>query len=465
MKIAIAGIATESCTFSSLPTRLEDFRVHREEDPEFLMDYPSLVDYPDATFVPLLRARAMPGGPVERAAYDALKGELVERLQAGGPWDGVFLDMHGAMNVAGLDDAEGDWYAAVRNAVGEDCLISASYDLHGNISARIVHNLDMLTAFRTAPHVDYMETRARAIALLVRCLRDGVRPVMRWVPVPVILPGERTSTEWEPGQSIYAQIPEIIAQTGVLDASMLVGYVWADEPRTTASAIAVAADVTAADRASQWLAQLYWEARDQFDFGVPTFEPDICIQQAMQATDRPVFISDSGDNPTAGGVGDVPYMLARLLALEVPDAVYASIPDAAAMDVIQAAGVGQTVTLSLGGKLDPVNGQPLTVTGEIVTLLEGENPQAVVKVDGVRVIVTQRRKPFHYEADFQALGIEPTQHALVVVKIGYLVPDLKRMARTALLALSPGAVNQDIVRLPYQRLTRPIYPLDPETTL
>jgi len=465
MKIAIAGIATESCTFSSLPTRLEDFRVHREEDPEFLMDYPSLVGYPDVTFVPLLRARAMPGGPVERTAYDALKGELVERLQAGGPWDGVFLDMHGAMNVAGMDDAEGDWYAAVRNTVGEDCLISASYDLHGNISARIVHNLDMLTAFRTAPHVDYMETRARAIEMLVRCLREGVRPVMRWVPVPVILPGERTSTEWEPGQSIYSQIPEIITQTGVLDASMLVGYVWADEPRTTASAIAVAADVTAADQASQWLAQLYWEARGQFNFGVPTYEPDACIEQAMQAADRPVFISDSGDNPTAGGVGDVPYMLGRMLALKVPDAVYASIPDAAAMDVIRAAGVGQTVTLSLGGKLDPVNGQPLTVTGQVLTLLEGDNPQAVVKVDGVRVIVTQRRKPFHYEADFQAVGIEPTQHALVVVKIGYLVPDLKRMARTALLALSPGAVNQDIVRLPYQRLTRPIYPLDPDATL
>lgn len=464
MKIAIGGIATESCTFSTLPTQLEDFTILRPDAATWPEMYPFLAEYPEVEFVPLLKARALPGGPVDAQAYATIKAEFLQRLQAGGPWDGVYLDMHGAMNVAGMDDAEGDWYAAVREVVGPDCLLSASYDLHGNLSDRIIANLDMLTAFRTAPHVDAIETRARAVALLVRCLRENLRPVMHRVAVPVILPGERTSTEWEPGQSVYAQIAPVIAQTGALDASVLVGYVWADEPRASASAVGLALDAATAEAAARQLARHYWDARTQFDFGVPTADADTCITRALQtdAAVQPVFISDSGDNPTAGGVGDVPYMLSRLLALNVPDAVYASLPDAAAIEIIRAAGVGATVALALGGKLDPVHGTPLAVTGRVLAFVAGDNPQAVVQVDGVRVIVTQRRRPFHYERDFQALGIEPTQHALVVVKIGYLEPDLKRMARTAYLALTPGAVNQDIVKLPYQRVTRPVFPLDPD---
>jgi microcystin degradation protein MlrC len=128
------------------------------------------------------------------------------------------------------------------------------------------------------------------------------------------------------------------------------------------------------------------------------------------------------------------------------------------------------VDLSLGGKLDPVNGKPLNVSG-VVERIETfdwrsglSNRQAVVRVGGVLVIVTERRTPFHYEADFQRLGIEPTEHQIVAVKIGYLVPDLKRMARTALLAFSPGAVDQFITRLPFKRIERPKYPLDPEMT-
>lgn len=469
-RIAIGGIATESCTFSTLPTRLEGFSIARGTN--LLPRYPFLSKFEDATFVPILQASGIPGGSVEASAYAEIKAELLEQLQADGPWDGVYLEMHGAMNVLGMDDAEGDWISSVRQVVGPDCLISASYDLHGNVSRRIVDNLDLLTAFRTAPHVDVEETRERAVRLLLHCLRNAIRPHLAFIPVPVVLPGERTSTEWEPGASLYAQIPEIADMPGILDASILVGYVWADEPRATASIIVIGTDAQTVQSQAIRLAQSYWDARRDFEFGVPVGSVDECIQMALTASEPCVFISDSGDNPTAGGVGDVPYFLERLIAAEVPNAVYASIPDPQAVSVCHAAGIGAEVALSLGGKLDPVHGTPLPVKGRVLALetinraghfrtAEDQiNKQAVLQVGGVKVILTEHRTPFHYIADFRRLGIEPTEHKIVVVKVGYLVPDLKRAAPKALLAFSPGAVDQAITRLPYKRIGRPIYPLD-----
>jgi microcystin degradation protein MlrC len=476
MRIAIGGIATESCTFSPDVTRLEDFRVLREEALLVAGRYPFLSQIEaqietqselrfEIEFLPTLQASALPGAPVERMAYEQLKGEFLQRLQALLPLDGVYLDLHGAMNVQGMDDAEGDWAQATRAVIGADCLISASMDLHGNISARFIEAIDMLTAYRTAPHLDYLETREKAMKMLVRCLREEIRPWQTRLPVPVLLPGERTSTEYEPAASVYAALAETDKQPGVLDASIFVGYVWADEPRATATVIVTGTDEAVNRREAVRLAQLYWQARHHFDFGVPAGTIDKCITMALAAEEACVFISDSGDNPTAGGVGDVPAFLERLLAHEVSSAVVASIVDATAVTDCQTAGLNNTVTVSLGGKLDPLHGRPLPVTGRVIHLKEQDEvggAVAVLQSGGVKVIITERRKPFHYIAEFEKLGINPLAHKIVVIKIGYLVPDLKRAAPKALLALSPGAVNQDIPNLPFQRIQRPMYPLDPD---
>jgi len=193
---------------------------------------------------------------------------------------------------------------------------------------------------------------------------------------------------------------------------------------------------------------------------------------AEKAPERPVVISDSGDNPTAGGAGDSAFVLERMLALGVRDAVFASMPDSEAVRRCEAAGVGSIVELSLGGKLDPVHTQPLAVQVKVKSLYvlpwtlsrQGDksimNHIAVVEAQGMLVIVTERRTPFHHIKDFTDLGIDPHQHKIVVVKIGYLEPELKALAAKALLALSPGAVNQDTVNIEYTRIHRPMYPFD-----
>jgi microcystin degradation protein MlrC len=460
MRIALGGIATESCTFSPLPTRRADFRVLRGV--ELPPRYPFIQPAQTVT-VPLLFARALPGGPVEAETYRALKDEFLDALSAALPLDGLYLDLHGAMYVQGLEDAEADWIAAARDVVGPQCLIAASFDLHGNLSARSVELLDMLAAFRTAPHVDAEATRAKAWAMLTRCAREGLRPLRAWTSVPVALPGEVTSTEWDPGASLYGELRTSDGVPGVLDASILIGYAWADEPRTGASVVVTGMNRASIEGEASRLARRFWDVRREFRFGVTTGSVDECIRLALAAPEPCVFISDSGDNPTAGGAGDVPIFLGRLFAAGVQNALVAGLADAPAVAACRAAGVGATVRLSLGGKLDPITSPPLDATVRVLHVLdEAGDGQALIQVAGVKVIVTERRRPFHHVADMQRLGVEPLACKLVVIKIGYLEPDLKKHAPATLLALSPGAVNQDIVRLPFRRVRRPLFPLDSE---
>jgi microcystin degradation protein MlrC len=200
-RIGIGGIAIECCTFSPLLTRYADFQVHRGA--ELIALHPPLAQA-KASFWRRRCLRTQPRRSGRRDAYEALKSEFLEGIRRNLPLDGLYLSMHGAMFVEGMEDAEADWIGAARAVVGPDCLISASYDLHGNLSPAVVDALDLVTAYRTAPHEDMAETRERAIALLLTCLRAARRPHKALATVPVLLPGERAMTTREPAKSLYA---------------------------------------------------------------------------------------------------------------------------------------------------------------------------------------------------------------------------------------------------------------------
>src|SRR5207244_1010498 len=274
------------------------------------------------------------------------------------PLDGLLLDIHGAMSVRGMTDAEADLATAVRKTVGPACLISAPMDPHGNMSRRLVDVLDLATSHRMSPHEDAAFTKERAIA--------------------------------------------------------------------------------------------YWRARTEFSFSAPAGDADWCIARGLGARERPFLISDSGDNPTAGGAGDVAYMLARLLANAAissgqKTAIWASLVDPAAVARCVAAGEGARVDLTVGGAFGSVGRVRLEGT---VARLARDAPVggdiAVVGSGGVRAILTTRRKPYHAIADFTDLGLDPAAHDLTVVKVGYLVPELFAAARGSVIALTPGGVDQDI---------------------
>lgn len=463
MRIAVAGLHTECSTYNPVLAREADFRVLR--GPSMLKDayFDFLTHFP-AEFITILHARAIAGGPVERGIYERWKGEILDGLKSALPLDGVYLAMHGAMFVEGLFDAEGDFIAAVREVVGPDVLIAASYDLHGNVSQRIVDSLDIFSTYRTAPHIDVPDTMRRAVTMLVRALRTGQRPALVWAPVPVLLPGERTSTQDEPARTFYSQLQQTEDPTGIWDASFQVGYVWADEPRATACAVITGTDRSAMEKAAAALAQNYWDIRSDFVFGTKTGSIEECVDWAVASETGPVVLAESGDNPTGGGVGDRAEVLAALIAKDAQGVVFAGIADKAATEAAYVAGVGAKVALRIGGSLD-TSSRPVEAEAEVIFLLETDDArlrEAVVRIGGIDLVLTVRRRPFHNIPDFTRLGLDPRLARIVVVKSGYLSPDLGPIANPSLMALSPGVVDQFVERLVRNHKSVPQYPFDRE---
>ena len=461
MRIAVAGLHIECSTYNPVLNREADFRVLR--GPDMLKDqyFDFLTHFP-AEFTGILHARAIAGGPVERGTYEKWKREILDGIGAAGALDGVYLPMHGAMFVEGMFDAEGDFIAAVREAVGPDVLLSASYDLHGNVSQRIIDALDMFSTYRTAPHIDVQDTMRRSVTMLVRALRSGVRPRLAWAPVPVLLPGERTSTQDEPARSFYAGIHAIEEPSGIWDASFQVGYVWADEPRATACAIVTGTDTAAMEEAARQLAQGYWDVREKFVFGMETGSIEECVKRAIASPTHPVVLAESGDNPTGGGVGDRAEMLAALIARDTQGVIFAGIADQPATDAAYAAGRGARVQLHIGASLDPAS-IPVDAEAEVVFLLETDEArlrEAVVRIGGISLVLTARRRPFHNIADFTRLGLDPHAARIIAVKSGYLSPELGPIANPGLMALSPGVVDQFVERTTRQHIPRPSFPFD-----
>ena len=460
LRIAYGGIGIECSTYSRLRTRMNEFTILRDAELTSSDRFQFLKRYP-ITFMPTLLATAVPGGPVERKTYETIKAEFLKRLEALLPLHGLYLPMHGAMFVEGIQDAEADWYHAARKVVGPDCLLSASYDLHGNISQPIIDTLDMLSAFRTAPHIDREETMLRATDILLHCLREKIRPTLMWAPIPVLMPGERSSTEWEPGKRLWAQLPALNREPGILDVSMLVGYVWADEPRSTAAVVITGTAPDNQRRVATNLAQQYWDARAEFKFGTETCTVDDCVQRAIDAKMQPAILADSGDNPTGGGNGDQATVLESLLRHKAQNVVFAGITDRPATEACYKGGVGARIPLSIGATLDPKASQPVETEAVVKFLLAETNParrEAVVQIQGITLVLAAYRRPYHDIQDFTGFGLDPKSFKIVVVKSGYLSPELAPIANPSLMALSDGAINQDIVHLPANSYRRPSYP-------
>lgn len=456
IRCAICGIRHETNTFSTLRTELEDFRVTRAEEMQLGEFWSS---FEGIEWIPTLLAGARPHGLVSKNAYLKLRQELISRLCDAMPLDGIYMHLHGAMEVEEIGDGESDLVKGVREIVGSDVPIVASLDLHGNIAPAFAESTNVLTALRTAPHVDGSPTERRAIGHLVRCVKEGIRPANVLVKIPLLLPGEYAVTETEPARSLYAKLWDIESEQGVLDASILIGCAWTDSPYTSVSVIVVAEEDT--QKAYEYAAALandIWMRRDEFGPEVETASVEEAVEKAMKAKEHPVVISDSGDNVTAGGAGDIPLLLEKLLDAGATDAVVAGLTDPDAVTLCAQAGVGSAITLNIGGKLDRVNGYPLNVTG----IVEHVDPAslAVLRIEGLKVILASDRRAFIDSSTFEQAKIDPLEQKIIVVKVGLLFSDIRDIAQKAIMALSPGFTTLLLKQLPYKRIVRPIFPLD-----
>ncbi len=468
-RIAVGGIHIESSTFTPYRSAADDFTVRRAAD--LLAFYPFLRQFDNIEFIPLTTARALPGGVVSRAFYDSWQSEFLELLKvaiAEAPVDGILLDIHGAMSVEGSADAEGDLAVALRAVLGERPLISATMDLHGNVSNALFAACDLITCYRTAPHIDVLQTKQRALNNLVAALVERRAIWRAKVDIPILLSGERTSTEVQPGKQLYQSLEDICQRKDIIDAAIFMGFPWADQARCHAAVVVTGRCREAVAAQAQKIAEHFWQLRQKFAFVGPTATVEGALDCALKSREAPFFISDTGDNPGAGGAGDLNIVL-RAVCLRhqakkiTKKILFASFFDPATLDLLCRSAVGAAVVIALGGKVAPAFGEPLQLTVTIVRHFWDERAGrcAVIRFDNIFMIVTEKRFQYGSWADFARAGLADfSDFDIIVVKMGYLEPDLQAAARGWLMALTAGPVDQDIVNVTYRHLKRPLFPFD-----
>lgn len=467
-RVLTLGISHESNTFSVLLTKESEFKVLRGADVLKGQLWADVFKKAEIEVIPTLHANAWPGGVVERSAFENFKTEILDRIKNAGHLDGIYMDMHGALNVEGYDDAQATLIKEIRDIVGNDLLISGSFDLHGNLSPDFVKYINLITAYRTAPHRDADETKVRAAQMLVDAMKFGLKPDIQYVVIPILVPGEKSITEVDPLHSIYSQIPEIAKTKGLLDASIFAGYCWADLPRSAMRVFVVAKDKkysTIAKNEAIRLAKLIWDCRKKMVLDVPSGSIDEMIKKSEEYTNKTVFISDSGDNTTAGAPGDNTQVLDALLRYKVKNALMAGIVDPEALKDCIDAGCGKNVRLKLGGRVDNVFGKPLEINAKVLflspdSIMKTDRGVAVIETDGVKTVIIKTRRSFVEIKDFKEAGLNPLDFKIVIVKLGYLFPELRDIAPVHLIALTSGFCNLDMRTLPFKNVHRPCFPLD-----
>ncbi len=307
--------------------------------------------------------------------------------------------------------------------------------------------------------------------MLSEAMNKRLKPYIASVEIPILVPGEMSITEVEPLKSIYSQIPEVSGKEGLMDVSIFAGYCWADLNRSAMRVFVVASDKKFADKANReaaLLAQQIWEKRESLILDVPSGSIEEMIVKASEY-DNTVFISDSGDNTTAGAPGDNPQVLEALIRHNVKNTLFAGIVDEEALKQCKNTGINNEIDLVVGGKVDNVFGKPFAIKGKVIYLpsdsLIGTNHEsAILDVNGIKVVIMNSRRSFVTLRDFEELDINPLDFNIVVVKLGYLYPELRDIAPVHLIALTSGFCNLDMRTLPFKRVTRPVYPLDLDMT-
>lgn len=472
MHVFIAGIATETNTFAPFPTSLADFQVVR---PAELAVDPTAIGrvLGGEVFFQLaaekgwrvssgLWAGAEPAGITVRAAYESLRDEMLDHLRAALPVDAVLLNLHGAMVAEGYDDCEEDMAQRVREIVGPDVVIGVELDLHCHLRQGLLDAADLIVIYKEYPHTDVVD-RARELFDLVERMHKGeIRPTMALFDCKMI---GTYRTTFEPMRSFVDAMSAAEGRDGVLSLSLGHGFAWGDVPHVGTRMLAITdgdaaqAQAVAADFGRRFLA-----LRHEVDRR-PRPYPEV-IAEALAEPRRPVVIADVTDNPGGGAPSDSTFLLRELLARGVQDVALGMIWDPLVVQIAQGAGVGAVLQVRLGGKMGPMSGDPLDLRVRVIAIVDdlhdeffqtGSEPllnpvgdAVALRCDGVDIVVNKRRTQVLSPKIFSALGIDPLQKQILVVKsTQHFYAAFSGIASRILYADAPGALQMDYRRIAY----------------
>jgi len=429
--------------------------------------------------VPLLWTFAYPSGLIVREAYESLKKEFLQRLQedeaSHGPVDGVLLDLHGAMVVDGIDDGDGDFIAAVRQVLGPDRPIIVTQDLHGNHSKFRVDQATALIGFDTYPHVDLAERGREAADLMVTTLRGETRPVMALRQLPLFWNVPCQVTALPPMNELIRRVHDLESRPGILSVTIATGFPWADVPDMGASVIVVANDDsalarTSADELGDWI----WAHRNRWSCPPTSVRDAIATGEA--GGKYPVVLADHADNTGGGSPGDSTEILQTFVDMQLTDALLLYIVDPEVVEQAHAAGVGQQIAASVGGKSDPVQGPPVEMDAQVMALSDGDfiydgpmlagltgnmGRSAWLRQGGVSVVVvTAGEQPFG-PAFARTLGIECEQMKYIGVKsAAHFRASFEKFSGVIINVDARAIQTHDFPKLKYHNRHRKFFPVE-----
>jgi microcystin degradation protein MlrC len=481
-RVGIIGFEHETNTFRAGSTPLTDFTVARGDE---VLAERGRRTYAGGIFdgiaaigaeaVPLVIAGAQPSGAIAAEAYATLKAELLAAVR-GVPLDAVVVQLHGAGVAEEVDDIEADLGTALRDAVGPELPIVGSIDLHANLTPATLAPYDALSCVKFYPHIDMYERGREAAEWLAR-LWAGERFDVYVEQLPWLLLPTATSVDG-PARAIEL-CDDAEAQSGVIDATFVHGFPLADGPQVGASVLVttLAGTVDARSLACE-LGRAIWDLRDRFDVEMYPIADAVALaldEVAHEGRSGPVVIAETADNPGGGGVGDGTHLLRELIDRGAP-AVFASILDSAAARAAHTAGVGATVHVSLGGRLDASSGDPIDAYATVVALSNGFyelrgvgwqidlGPSALVRIGSVEVVVTSGNQQVFDDGPFTVHGVDVRDRTIVALKsANHFREYYRRIASAIIPSLGPGLSHQSS-SLPWERVRRPMWPVDPDTT-
>jgi microcystin degradation protein MlrC len=488
MRLAALGLAHETNTFSSVPASYDKWEILRGDEirrkhataTTSMAGVLAAGERLGCEIVPLLFAVTGPIGTITKDAFDRIVGEMMALLKEHGPWDGVLMAQHGAAVSEEFPDADGEIVRRAREVVGPNVPIGVTPDMHANLSQKLIDSSTITVVYATNPHLDAKERAEQCAELIVRTINGEITPVMALEMPPLVVNIVKQYTGEEPMKRIVEGIPEVLARPGMLSASVAEGYPYADVEEMGMAFLAIHdGDPAAARAAARYLADLAWERRADLQGDVLSVTE--ALQYADAAPEGPIVLMDVGDNIGGGSSADSTHLLAEAKRLGIKRYLQ-TLFDPESVRACEAAGVGATVTLAVGGKTDDLHGSPVTVTGTVRVLSDGryEDPRpthggwrffdggtmAVLETtDDHTLVLTSRRVGNTSLEQHYSVGVDPARFKVVVAKgVVSPRPAYMRIAKEIILANTPGVTTSDLSFFTYHRRRTPLYPFEPDAT-
>ena len=497
MRLLIAMMKHETNTFSPVPTPLQRFgngpgplygeaavAAYRGTGTG-LGAYLALAEREGAEIVLPIAAGAPPSRPVEDAAFELIAGVICDAVAKRGPkggFDGIMLDLHGAMVTESFEDGEGELLRRIR-ALDPKTPIAVAYDMHANLYDAMIANATVVAGYRTYPHIDIYDTARRAGEILLRAMRGEVHPVMAWGNVPMLPHVMRQGSDDHPNRELQARVADM-RNEGALAASLFTGFPHADIKNAGLSAVVVTdGDRALAERLRDELLERAWAKRKAFVYRLEPLDKSLARARAIEPPkhgEGPIVLLDHYDNCASGGTMDTTAVLAAIIASGLDNVAAFAIYDPAAVSEAIAAGIGAEITLAIGGRIAmpaiPGESRPLTVTGTVKTISNGRfrnkgpmgrgvlvemGPSVVLDTGKVEIALISRHvEPSDLNCLF-ALGIDPMQKRYVMLKSRiHWRAGLGAVAKAVVECAGMGVCTSDYSELSFTHVRRPIYPLD-----